>query len=162
MKKFLVLLLCFTAFLGSCGRNAADFLAYQDKKFRAEIRASGDRSFGGVFTKDGDGVSFTFSSPDGMSGIIARREGEKATVTLDGVTVADKNVCDAFLSFEKIFALDGDILSVERATDAARGRVIVVRLLCGGKNYTVSLAAGRPFRITFDGTTVDIVWLEFI
>ena len=162
MKKFSLFLLCFIVILSGCGRNAADLLAYQDKNFRAEIRVSGDLSFGGVFTKNGDGVSFEFSSPDGMSGIVARREGEKATVTLDGVTVADRNVCDACLSFEKIFALDGDVLSVERATDAERGRVTVVRLLCGGKNYTVSLAAGRPFRITFDGTTVDIVWLEFL
>ena len=162
MKKLSIFLLCFAVFFCGCGRDAADFLSYQNKNFRAEIRASGDLSFGGLFTKNGDCVTFEFSSPDGMSGIVARREGEKATVTLGGVTVADKNVCDAFLSFENIFALDGDILSVERATDAERGRVTVVRLLCGGKNYTVSLADGRPFRITFDGTTVDIVWLEFI
>ena len=162
MKKFSIFLLCFTVLFCGCGRDAADFLSYQNKNFRAEIRASGDLSFGGVFTCNGDGVTFEFSSPDGMSGIVARREGEKATVTLDGVTVENKHICDAFLSFEKIFTLDGDVLSVERATDAERGRVTVLRLLCGGKNYTVSLAAGRPFRITFDGTTVDIVWLEFI
>lgn len=162
MKKFSVIFLVFALFLCGCGRDAADFLGYQERDFTAEIRASGDLSFGGLFTKNGDCVTFEFSSPDGMSGIVASREGEKATVTLGGVTVADRNVCDAFLSFEKIFALDGDVLSVERATDAARGRITVVRLLSGGKNYTVCLADGRPFRITFDGTTVDIVWLEFI
>lgn len=162
MKKFSIIFLVFALFLCGCGRNAADYLAYQNKNFRAEIRASGDLSFGGLFTKNGDCVTFEFSSPDGMSGIVARREGEKATVTLDGVTVENKHICDAFLSFEKIFALDGDVLSVERTTDAARGRVTVVRLLSGGKNHTICIADGRPFRVTFDGTTVDIVWLEFI
>lgn len=162
MKKFSVVFLIFALFLCGCGRDAADFLGYQDKDFTAEIRVSGERNFSGVFEKNGSDVVFSFSSPENMSGIEARRRGEKTTVTLDGVTVENRHICDAFLSVEKVFSLDGDILSVERTTDAARGRVTVVRLLSGGKNYTVCLADGRPFRITFDTTTVDIVWLEFL
>lgn len=162
MKKFSIIILVFALFLCGCGRDAADFLGYQERDFAAEIRVSGERNFGGVFEKRGDDARFTFSSPENMSGIEARRQGDKTTVTLDGVTVENRRICDAFLSIEKVFSLDGDVLSVERTTDAARGRVTVVRLLSGGKNHTICIADGRPFRVTFDGTTVDIVWMEFL